>query len=161
MKATLGTTAIISIFGFYSIKAILLFSYTIFRHIIDKNILISVAQLNTKNILYASRDLITWINYLTSYFAYLVPLTALIIYYSFILFSILYFPKVFKDIHVPKIILKDLQFELMFLFMIFGLSLLFKSVFTTINLQEIPLSLSISFITTLFRSYLETIRASS
>jgi hypothetical protein len=125
-------------------------------YVIDKNILISVAQTHVMT----SHDIAIFSNSIAPYLAYIIPSSAIIIYYSFVLFSMFYLSKVFKGIEVLKIIRRDLLFEISFLFTIFGLSLWFKSLLIPINLQEALLSLNISFIAMFFRSYLEVMRES-
>jgi hypothetical protein len=155
-KASFGSGAIISIIAVYGIKTMIPLLDIVARYVIDKSILISVAQTHVMT----SHDIANFLNSIAPYLAYIIPSSAIIIYYSFVLFSMLYLPKVFKVAEVQKFVRRDLLFEVLFLFAIFGLSLWFKSLLISINLQEALLSLNISFIAAFFRSYLETMRES-
>lgn len=157
-KAAIGSTAIISIIAVYGLKAALPLLDVVFcDYVVGKSVLVSAARIPE---LPTARDIFDELNYLIPYVAYYLPLFAIVIYYSFAFFSALYMPKVFKDIDVSQGIRADLKFEIIFLFLVFSVSTWFESLFTTITPQKILLSLAKSFIATLFRSYLETLRRS-
>jgi hypothetical protein len=157
IKAEIASVAMLSIIIVYGFKQFSTFLNVFSKYIVGKNIFI----LSRPSLLPSITGLLTGLtDFFLPYVAYIFPLVVLTMYYFFVFSCIFLLPRKeeFRSIRIPRIILDDLAFELIFFFIVFSLSLWFQSLFTAVDLQQIPISLGASFIASSFRNYLEAMK---
>lgn len=143
----------------------------ILQYMVDRNIFVSqsiedhtltsefMLSLCTRNVLLSSERILSLFNNMIVILAFTAPAALLLVRYSFIFFSTLYFHKKeeFINIPLPTNALTECMLDLAFFFVVFGLNLWLQSIISSLDLHKIAWSLVSSLLAASFREYLEAI----
>lgn len=152
-KVDLGSYAILSIFAYCGLKLILPNVYAVTSYIVDGSILVSISGMEELS----AHTLFSDFEYIIPYISYGISIGLVIIYYTSAFTIVFLMPKFFRNISISESTKKDLKHELVFLIMTFSVvELGFELMVHSISLKDLLILLSLSFVASMFSSYLET-----